>query len=129
MKSILFTVFCLVALVAPPAFSIEGVDRLELRRDDLSGAPGTEIVVARLRLHPGAKMPRHKHHGDEIVYVISGGTIEVPGPKRLVLSAGESLRNERDVPHGGFTVIGPGVIEVLTVHVVDKGKPLMVPVD
>lgn len=129
MKPALLLHILILTFLAWPALSIEGIDRLELRRDDLSQADGTEIIVARLRLRPGATMPRHTHHGDEIVYVIKGGTIEVPGPKQIKLNAGESLRNARGVPHGGFTVIGPEVIEVLTVHVVDKGRPLMVLVD
>lgn len=129
MKAVLHLLVFALAFVASPALSIEGIDRLELRRDGLSQAEGTEIIVARLRLHPGAVMPRHTHHGDEVVYVIRGGTIELPDRKQILLSAGDSMRNARDVPHGGFSVIGPGVMEVLTVHIVDKGKPLMVLVE
>jgi hypothetical protein len=32
------------------------------------------------------------------------------------------------VPHGGFKVSGNKPIKLLTVHIVDKGKPMMVPV-
>jgi hypothetical protein len=30
----------------------------------------------------------------------------------------------RDVEHGGFTVVGDKTIKLVTVHIVDKGKPL-----
>jgi hypothetical protein len=32
--------------------------------------------------------------------------------------------NLRDIPHAGFKVVGNTPIKLLTVHVVDKGKPL-----
>jgi hypothetical protein len=30
----------------------------------------------------------------------------------------------RDVPHGGVKVVGDKPLRLLTVHIVDKGKPL-----
>jgi hypothetical protein len=33
----------------------------------------------------------------------------------------------RDVPHGAFTVTGDKTLRLLTVHIVDKGKPLYIP--
>jgi hypothetical protein len=36
--------------------------------------------------------------------------------------------NLRDVAHGGFKVVGDKTIKLLTVHIVDKGKPLYDPV-
>jgi hypothetical protein len=32
--------------------------------------------------------------------------------------------NVRDVPHGAFKVVGDKMVKLLTVHIVDKGKPL-----
>jgi hypothetical protein len=32
--------------------------------------------------------------------------------------------NVRDVPHGAYKVVGDKTIKLLTVHIVDKGKPL-----
>jgi anti-sigma factor ChrR (cupin superfamily) len=45
----------------------EGV---EIRR--LAGQPGAGPTVALLRYQPGAHVPRHRHHGFELIYVISG---------------------------------------------------------
>ena len=32
--------------------------------------------------------------------------------------------NLRDIVHGGYKVVGDKPIKIITVHVVDKGKPL-----
>jgi hypothetical protein len=32
--------------------------------------------------------------------------------------------NARDVPHGAYKVVGDTPLKLLTVHIVDKGKPL-----
>jgi hypothetical protein len=32
--------------------------------------------------------------------------------------------NVRDVHHAGFKVVGDRILKLLTVHIVDKGKPL-----
>ncbi|MFC6519202.1 hypothetical protein ACFQAT_04825 [Undibacterium arcticum] len=41
-----------------------------------------------------------------------------------MLETGTPILNLRDVPHGGFKVIGDGSLKLFTVHVVDKDKPL-----
>ncbi len=53
--------------------------RTELRREDLSGAPGMEVVVSLATLAPGDEMPSHFHHGIETGYVLRGGMVEAPG--------------------------------------------------
>ena len=37
------------------------------------------------------------------------------------------MTNVRDVPHGALTVTGGKTLELLAVHIVDKGKPLYNP--
>jgi len=98
--------------------------RKELRRADLSGAPGMEVVLSISELKPGDELPTHFHHGVETGYVLEGGRAEVPGSPAFELPTGAPLMNLRDVPHAGFRIIGDRTIKLLTVHVVDKGKPL-----
>jgi quercetin dioxygenase-like cupin family protein len=117
--------FALVIASLQPLPAQEGMSRVELRRTDLTGSDTTEVIMSRIEAAPGASMPRHIHHGDEFLYVIVGGTIQAPGGEPIALRAGDALHFPREVPHGGFTVIGEDTLEVLTVHVVDKGKPLM----
>jgi hypothetical protein len=41
--------------------------------------------------------------------------------------AGQAGVNVRDVPHAGYKVIGDKTLKLLTMHIVDKGKPMTVP--
>jgi len=115
-----------LATVLLSAAADDPVSRTELRRADLTGAPGTEVVVTRLIAQPGAMIPRHTHPGDEFVYVIVGGAIGAEGGEPMALAAGDTLHFPRDQVHGGFTVMSATAIEVVTVHIVDKGVPMTV---
>lgn len=98
--------------------------RKELRRSDLSGAPNMEVIVSIAELKPGDEMPLHIHHGIETGYIMGGGMTQAPGKPPSELVAGTPIMNQRDVPHGGYTVVGSKTIKLFTVHIVDKGKPL-----
>lgn len=100
------------------------IKRTELSRTTLTGADGTEVVMTLLEAPPGAVLPRHIHHGDEFLYVFEGGSVQAPGKDPVALPAGAAQHFPRQVPHGGFAVVGETTIKVLTVHIVDKGKPL-----
>ena len=47
--------------------------------------------------------------------------------RRFPREAGTAKIKVRDVPHGAFTVTGDKTLRLLTVHIVDKGKPLYIP--
>jgi len=81
--------------------------------------------VAVSELPPGATIPLHTHPGEEAYYVIEGGTAETPDGKQITLTPGNADINVREVPHAGFKVVGDKPIKLLTVHIVDKGKPMM----
>jgi quercetin dioxygenase-like cupin family protein len=87
-----------------------------------------EIVVGLVEISPGAFVPLHTHPGEEAFYVIEGGTGELPDGKQIELPAGVADINKRDLPHAGFKVTGNKPMKLLTVHIVDKGKPMTVPV-
>jgi hypothetical protein len=74
-------------------------------------------------------MARHIHYGDETVYALKWGSLEIPDGKIIPVVTGSTSRNIREVPHGGFMVAGEEYVEVLTIHIVDKGKPLVVVVE
>ncbi|MEZ5776337.1 MAG: cupin domain-containing protein [Hyphomicrobiaceae bacterium] len=124
---LLATGFGLGLLAAPESGGAdEGlVTRSEIRREDLAGTSTTEVVMTRLDVKPGFTMPLHLHHGDEFVYVIEGGMVQMPGKEPVELATGSTQHFAREVPHGGFTIVGDRTVKVLTVHVVDKGRPLM----
>jgi quercetin dioxygenase-like cupin family protein len=98
--------------------------RKELRRVDLSGAPGMEVVSSVSTFKPGDEFPRHLHHGVELGIVVQGAMVQLPGQAPTMMATGAPIQNLRDAVHGGFKVIGPGDLVLFTVHSVDKGKPL-----
>jgi quercetin dioxygenase-like cupin family protein len=102
-------------------------DRTELKRAALTGTE-MEIIVSVVEVLPGNSLERHTHHGEEAVYVLEGATLLLPNGKELPFPTGAAVINVRDIPHAGFKVGGDKPLKMLTVHIVDKGKPLLVPV-
>jgi hypothetical protein len=66
--------------------------------------------------------------GEEAYYVIDGATGEAPDGKPVKFEAGTAKINVRGEPHGAFKITGDKTLKLLTVHIVDKGKPMMQPV-
>jgi quercetin dioxygenase-like cupin family protein len=114
----------LAAGLSVAAHSQDLPQRKELKRVDLSGAAGMEVVSSVSTFKPGEEFPRHLHHGVEAGYVVQGAMVQVPGQAPMMLETGAPILNLRDAVHGGFKVIGPGNLILFTVHTVDKGKPL-----
>ena len=50
---------------------VPGLTRTDLQRHDLS-VPGREVIQNRVDISPDAPPVRHKHPGEEIIYVIEG---------------------------------------------------------
>lgn len=115
------------ALVFGTVPAQDGSKRTELRRSDLAGTDNSEVIMAELELPPGASVPRHFHHGEEYLYVVRGGTVETQDKQVITFEPGQTLHFERDEVHGGFTATGDSVLKVITVHIVDKDKPLYAP--
>jgi quercetin dioxygenase-like cupin family protein len=102
----------------------DSLQRVELKRADVSGANNMEIIVSTAEYKPGESIDRHAHHGMEAAYIIQGSDVQVPGKPPMALATGTSLLNLRDVKHAGFKVVGSSSLKLFTVHVVDKGAPL-----
>ena len=113
--------------LAVPNSEIEEVKRTELQRTDLTGT-NMEVIVGITEIPVGVTFPSHFHHGEEAFYVLQGGAVQVPGEAPWTVTTGGSGINMRDVPHAGFQVVGDTSLKFLTVHIVDKGKPLYPPV-
>ena len=92
--------------------------------EDLAGAPGMEVINSISELKPGDFLALHFHHGIESGVVLQGGIVEIPGKGQIALPTGAPIMNLRNVPHGGWKVVGDTTIRLFTVHIVDKGKPL-----
>ena len=100
--------------------------RTVLKRADLTGT-NMEIIIAVLEVPPGTAIDKHTHPGEEAVYVLEGATLQFPDGREVSRPAGEAGVNVRDVPHAGYKVVGDKTLKLLTVHIVDKGKPMTVP--
>jgi quercetin dioxygenase-like cupin family protein len=98
--------------------------RQELKRADLASSPDMEVITSVSEFRKGETIPRHSHHGIETGYVLQGSMVQLPGKAATMMVTGSSFMNLRDVPHAGFTVVGDQPLKLLTVHVVDKNKPL-----
>jgi quercetin dioxygenase-like cupin family protein len=97
--------------------------KIELARGDLTGKD-MDIIVNLFEIPPGATVAKHTHPGEEIVYVIDGGTLQEPDGTLVTLEAGAASIYSRGVPHAGVTVVGDKPLKMLNVFVVDKGKPV-----
>jgi quercetin dioxygenase-like cupin family protein len=106
------------------AAQAQELKRTELKRGDLTGT-NMEVLVQLLELPPGLVVPLHTHPGEEAFYVIDGGVGELSDGKQIELVSGSANIVARDVPHGGLKVAGDKPIKLLTVYIVDKGKPLV----
>ena len=112
----------LVLQVAPA--QQPGVKRTDLQRHDLS-VPGREVIQVRVDLDPGVAFPRHRHPGEEIIYVIEGSLeYEVEGKPPITLKAGDVLFIPAGTIHAAKNV-GSGIGAELATYVVEKGKPLV----
>jgi quercetin dioxygenase-like cupin family protein len=97
--------------------------RKELKRADLTGT-NMEVITSISEIKPGDSSTLHIHHGEESFYVLEGGMIQLADGKQIPFPTGIAAVNVRNVPHGAFKVVGDKTIKLLTVHIVDKGKPL-----
>jgi quercetin dioxygenase-like cupin family protein len=100
-----------------------GTARIDLQHHDLS-IPGREVWQLRVDFAPGASFPRHRHPGEEIIYVIKG-TIEyeMDGSPPVTLKAGDVLFVPYGVVHAAKNAGTTDAAELGT-YVVEKGKPL-----
>ena len=102
-----------------------GIKRIDLQRHDLS-VPGREVVQVRVELAPGVSFPKHRHPGEEIIYVLEGTwEYTVEGKPPVTLKAGEVLFIPAGTIHSAKNV-GSGNGAELATYIVEKGKPLVV---
>ena len=109
---------------SPPPARPPGTTRTDLQRHDLS-VRGGESLQALVSFAPGSSFPRHKHPGEEIIYV-THGTIEYEvNGKLITVKAGEVLFIPYGVVHAARNPGEEPAAELAT-YVIEKGKPLVV---
>lgn len=100
------------------------IGRTELQSHDLSLA-GHKAVQVRVDFARGAAFGRHRHPGEEIVYVIKGLiAYEIDGQPPVTLKAGQVVFIPAGVTHAARNV-GSGDSAELATYIVEKGPPLV----
>ena len=104
------------------------IKRTVLLRADDPGNKNYEAIMAIAEIPPGAASGKHLHHGVEVAYVLEGNlAVDHDGQPVQAVKAGESMSNGNAVAHNARNV-GKTPAKILTVYVVEKGKPLADPV-
>jgi len=110
------------ALLAEPE-----IKRNLLRHEDLT-ATDKEVYMTVIDAAPGATFPLHTHPGDEFAYLLEGSVeLDLADQPPMMIKPGDSVHIVRDKVHGG-KIAGTTPAKLLTVHIIDKGKPITIPV-
>lgn len=119
----------LLVMVAVQAMTPAAAPSIKvLMRTGLSGDEAREVIVATAEFAPGATTGRHTHPGDEYATLLEGELeLLVEGQPAKRVRAGEAYHNARDIVHETRNG-GQGIARVVSTFVIDKGKPVMVPV-
>jgi quercetin dioxygenase-like cupin family protein len=105
-----------------------GLTRTDIQEHDLS-IPGRQVIQNRVDISPDAPLLRHKHPGEEVIYVLEGSLeYQIDGQPPTRVSAGEGLMVPPDTVHA-VKNIGAGNAAELATYIVEKGKPFLVVVD
>jgi quercetin dioxygenase-like cupin family protein len=118
----------LLATLLISAFAQQpAIRRTELQRHDLT-IPGREAVQVRIDFDPGTAFGNHTHFGEEIIYVLEGELqYEVEGQPVVTLKKGEVLFIPAGKIHAAKNAGNVKASELAT-YIVEKGKPIVVPV-
>ena len=105
-----------------------GIERTDLQQHDLS-IPGREVVHNRVDISPEAPAFKHKHPGEEIIYVLEGSLeYQLEGKPPTTLNAGDVLLVPAETIHA-VRNFGSGNAAELATYVVEKRKSLLVVVE
>jgi quercetin dioxygenase-like cupin family protein len=105
-----------------------GLFRTDVQHHDLS-VSGRVVIQNRVDIGAEAPFVRHKHPGEEIIYVLEG-TLEyhLDGQEPITVEAGEGLTVPAETVHAVRNV-GDGNAAELATYVVEKDKPFLVVVE
>jgi quercetin dioxygenase-like cupin family protein len=88
---------------------------------------GYVTLLVEATLEPGVPVARHTHPGIESAYVLEGAfELPVQGQETRMLKAGDGVQIPPETPHAGGKASDVKV-KILSVYVVEKGKPLASP--
>ena len=90
--------------------------------------PGYVTINLVAEIEPGATIIRHMHPGIESSYVLEGGyDLAIKGQPTRPLKPGDVFQVPPETPHAGVKN-GDKKTRAVVTYVVEKGKPLVIPV-
>lgn len=108
---------------ASPTNPAGPIYRVGLLQHDLS-APGRQTVVVMNYFQPNVTAPKHRHPGEEVVFVVEGEMeYDVDGQPPVILKAGDALL----IPAETYHVVrnGNAPAKELATYILEKGKPVV----
>ncbi|MEM9638726.1 MAG: cupin domain-containing protein [Pseudomonadota bacterium] len=113
----------LSVVMATPLWADDLVQREVLQEQPLSGAEGMVVIVSKLTVEPGGRIPLHTHPGDEHAVIVTGGLALMPNGKEVQFPPMSTAFFPAGSVHGGVTNQGDATIEIVTTHIVPSGEP------
>jgi quercetin dioxygenase-like cupin family protein len=105
------------------------IKRTELLRTDLPGVEGKEAVLFIAEIPPGVVTGKHRHPGNELIYVLEGSyVLEVDGKGAIPLKAGDARHAPPGEVHAAKSLGSPRSSKALVFLIAEKGQPLAIPV-
>jgi quercetin dioxygenase-like cupin family protein len=75
---------------------------------------GTNLMVARVLLKKGARVPLHSHHNEQVTYILEGALHFFIDNKEVVVSAGEVLCIPPHMPHEAIALEDTVDVDIFT---------------
>ena len=92
----------------------QGLKRIDIQHHNLS-VPGREVIQNRVDISPDAPLFRHKHPGEEVIYVLEGSLeYEIDGQSPTRVNAGEGLMVPAETVHAVRNVGSSNAAELAT---------------
>lgn len=106
------------------------LERTDLMQAAIGAADGIEVVSYIVDAAPGAEVPKHRHPGDEFLYVLAGAvTVSPASGATVTVDAGEMFHLPYGTPHSAGNASESDTARILVFQVAEKGKPLTEPVE
>ncbi|MFY8274654.1 cupin domain-containing protein [Pseudoalteromonas sp. SSDWG2] len=99
-----------------------------LLKEPSAVAANTEVIVSRVDIPANTTLPKHWHHGEEYVHILSGTvTLWQQGKENHLMKAGDTLKIPLKQIHTAIT--GDEAVSIMVFRVHEQGKPVRVNVD
>lgn len=122
--AVLIAVFGSQVLGAQSDPGSEPIAREELRRQPLGTADGTQAMMLRVQLAPGAAFadgPTVTYPAEELVYIVEGSATLQREGESLQLEAGDSFYNAAEEPHSLANASSTEPLTVVAVWIGNEG--------